>query len=126
MVQNLLANALKFTERGSVTLRVGRAEAPQDGVRIEVEDTGVGIDASDMPHVFDHYRQAGELSMRRKGSGLGLAISKHLVELHGGTIAVTSEVHRGLTFTVVLPLDAVASASGSHLTAPVPTSAGAA
>jgi len=68
-----------------------------------VEDTGIGISPGDLAQVFDSYRQAGELTARRQGSGLGLAIAKHLVEKHGGSITVESEVDLGSTFTVTLP-----------------------
>ena len=100
VVQNLLSNALKFTEVGKVTVRVTRHG---DGVRLQVEDTGIGISPGDLAQVFDSYRQAGELTARRQGSGLGLAIAKHLVEKHGGSITVESEVDLGSTFTVTLP-----------------------
>jgi len=93
IVQNLLSNAMKFTAKGSIRLQV-RREGP---------DTGEGIGGVDLPHVFDHYRQAGDLQTRRAGSGLGLAICKRLTELHHGSIAVESEVGRGSTFTVTLP-----------------------
>jgi len=102
VIQNLLSNALKFTEEGSVTLSVKRQG---EQVSIAVQDTGVGIGQLDLDKVFDSFRQVGELSARRAGSGLGLAIAKRLVELHGGTITVESELERGSTFTVMLPLE---------------------
>lgn len=100
VIQNLLSNALKFTEKGSVTLSVKRQG---EQVAIAVQDTGVGIGQLDLARVFDSFRQVGELSARRRGSGLGLAIARRLVELHGGTITVESELDRGSTFTVLLP-----------------------
>jgi signal transduction histidine kinase len=118
VVQNLLSNAIKFTSSGTITTKVTHASVRGEGIRVDVSDTGVGIGASDLPHVFDHYRQAGDLNMRRQGSGLGLAISKHLVELHGGSISASSEVDQGSTFSITLPLDAISSASGRHLTSP--------
>jgi signal transduction histidine kinase len=121
VVHNLLSNAIKFTSEGTITVTVARATPRGEGIRVDVADTGIGIGASDLPDVFDHYRQAGDLNMRRQGSGLGLAISKHLVDLHGGTLSVSSEVNRGSTFTIVLPLDAVSSASGRHLSMPQQT-----
>ena len=102
MIQNLLSNALKFTQKGSVTLSVKREGAQ---VSIAVQDTGIGISQLDLPGVFDSFRQVGELSARRMGSGLGLAIAKRLVDLHGGTITVESELDKGSTFTVRLPLE---------------------
>jgi signal transduction histidine kinase len=113
-VQNLLSNALKFTAKGSVTVQVKRAEVGDaPGVVIQVQDTGAGIGQADLPHVFDHYRQAGDMRSRRRGSGLGLAICKHLVELHGGTISVTSVLDQGSTFTVALPVDGPTAQRGS-------------
>jgi signal transduction histidine kinase len=109
VVQNLLSNAFKFTQEGKVTVRVDRQP---EGVRLQVIDTGIGIGPADLPRVFESYRQAGDLTARRKGSGLGLAIAKHLVELHGGTITVESELDRGSTFTVTLPARREGAAAG--------------
>ncbi len=103
---NLLSNAVKFTDAGQVVVRavVGKA-----AVEITVRDTGIGIPPTALPHIFDDFRQA-ETGMTRKygGSGLGLAISKRLVELHGGTIAATSEPGIGSVFMVRLPRNATA------------------
>jgi signal transduction histidine kinase len=101
LVQNLLSNALKFTEEGSIVVRV--AHHQHGLVRIEVADTGVGISAAEIGQVFERYRQVGAVKGQRQGTGLGLGICKHLVELHGGEISVESEVQRGTTFTVLLP-----------------------
>ena len=99
---NLLSNAVKFTPRGgriSVrALRVG------EGVRIEVSDSGIGIDPAFLPHVFDAFRQADSATTRRYGGlGLGLAIVRDLVRLHGGEVDVTSPgLNQGSTFGVTL------------------------
>ena len=84
-------------------MRLTRAGA---GVRLQVEDTGSGIDPAFLPHVFDPFRQADSSMTRPHGGlGLGLAIVRHLVELHGGTIAAASAgVGHGATFTVKLPV----------------------
>src|SRR5262245_6047522 len=103
VVWNLLTNAVKFTpEGGRVELRM---EGDADDVRITVSDTGKGIEPEFLPFVFDHFRQADASSARRHGGlGLGLSLVKHLVELHGGTIAAESEGKgRGAAFTVTLP-----------------------
>jgi signal transduction histidine kinase/CheY-like chemotaxis protein len=101
---NLLSNAVKFTPRGG---RVCARVAPR-GARAElrVEDTGEGIAAAFLPHVFEHFRQAdGSTTRRHGGLGLGLAIVKHLVELHGGRVRAESEGEgKGAAFTVELPL----------------------
>ena len=98
---NLVGNAVKFTHRGRVEIRV---RSTTDGVSIVVADTGVGIPSSFLPNVFEEFRQADAGTTRRYGgSGLGLAIAKRLTELHGGTIAVESRLDQGSTFTVTLP-----------------------
>ena len=103
IIWNLLANAIKFTPSGGhVVVRLERAGA---GVRISVRDTGEGIGATDLPFIFDHFRQADSTSSRRHGGlGLGLAIVRHLVELHGGSVHAESPGEgRGTTFTISLP-----------------------
>ncbi|MDQ1592983.1 MAG: hypothetical protein QOG71_3610 [Pyrinomonadaceae bacterium] len=103
-VVNLLSNALKFTPTGgSVTVSVERVGG--DAVRLSVTDTGVGIAADDLPSLFDKFEQARHRATRgEKGTGLGLYITRQLVELHGGTINVESEVGRGSTFSFTLPV----------------------
>jgi PAS domain S-box-containing protein len=104
IVWNLLTNAIKFTpEGGRIDVRLA---AVGDRAEISVADTGLGIKAEFLPHVFDRFRQADSSSSRRHGGlGLGLAIVRHLVELHGGSVAVASEGHkRGSTFSIALPL----------------------
>jgi signal transduction histidine kinase len=97
---NLLANALKFTpEGGRIGVR-GWGEAGQ--LCIEVTDTGAGMPANQLPHVFDKYYQIGEHA-RSKGAGLGLTIAHDVVEAHGGTISVASQQGVGTTFRVRLP-----------------------
>ena len=98
---NLAANAVKFTERGSVTV----AAASADGwITLAVSDTGVGISQDALAYIFDEFRQADSSTTRRYGgTGLGLAISKRLVGLHGGRIWVDSAVGAGSTFRFTLP-----------------------
>jgi PAS domain S-box-containing protein len=108
IVWNLLSNAIKFTPNGGrVELRLERVPA---GHRLSVEDNGQGIRADFLPHVFERFRQADSAPTRAYGGlGLGLAIVRHLVELHGGHVAVESPGEgRGATFTVVLPLPSLA------------------
>lgn len=96
---NLVGNALKFTPAGgSVVLG---ACAGEGEVRVVVSDTGTGIEAASLPHVFDRFWQAQHT--RRAGAGLGLAITKGIVEAHGGAIGVASELGRGTTFHFTLP-----------------------
>jgi len=103
IVSNLLSNALKFTPADGVVTVVTRADA--DGIYCEVRDSGEGIAAEFLPHIFEKFRQADSGSARRfAGLGLGLAITKQLVESHGGSISVTSEGRgKGAAFTVRLP-----------------------
>ena len=104
VVLNLLSNAIKFTPpNGRIDVRLERAG---DRVRLVVSDTGQGITAETLPHVFDPFRQAdGTHTKQHGGLGLGLAIVRHLVALHGGTVWARSEgTGRGATFTVELPL----------------------
>jgi len=99
---NLLGNAVKFTERGHV--RLGVALLSNDGrlahVRVDVEDTGVGIDAEHAQRIFEPFEQAGNAAQRDQGSGLGLAISRSLAQMMGGDIAVTSRPGVGSCFSL--------------------------
>ena len=107
VVWNLLSNAIKFTPRGG---RVQiRSERVNSHLEIVVSDTGQGISPDFLPHVFDRFRQADQKTSRQHGGmGLGLAIVRHLVELHGGTVSVTSEGEgKGATFRVMLPISPV-------------------
>ncbi|MBK1990663.1 PAS domain S-box protein [Sphaerospermopsis aphanizomenoides BCCUSP55] len=107
IVWNLLSNAVKFTpKRGKVQVELKRINSR---VQIQVIDTGAGIDPDFLPHVFERFRQADSSTTRSHGGlGLGLAIVRHLVELHGGTVAATSPgLGQGATFTVNLPMKAV-------------------
>ncbi len=103
---NLVGNAIKFTETGTVQLAivVEPAAGADVTLRLEVSDTGIGIPASAMPTLFDRFTQADSTTMRRYGgSGLGLAITREIVELMGGTIATTSTPGIGSRFVISLP-----------------------
>jgi hypothetical protein len=101
ILTNLVGNAVKFTGRGGVTLR---ARSGRDGVVISVEDTGVGIAAEDLPHVFNKFYQARQHAEgTARGTGLGLAITRQLVELHGGRIWAESAPGRGTIISFLLP-----------------------
>jgi signal transduction histidine kinase/FixJ family two-component response regulator/HPt (histidine-containing phosphotransfer) domain-containing protein len=101
---NLLGNAVKFTEQGEIVVRV-QPGAASDCVRISVSDTGVGIRAASLAHIFEPFRQADDGADRRfGGSGLGLAIVRELVQVMGGHIAVTSAAGEGSRFEFELSL----------------------
>jgi signal transduction histidine kinase len=109
VLTNLIGNALKFTPRGG---SVQVVLSPRNrGARIQVIDTGVGIDAVELPKIFDRfYRGSRANEARGSGSGLGLAIVRSVVEMHGGRVMVESRVGAGSTFTVILPNDPRTSA----------------
>ncbi len=111
VVSNLVGNALKFTPRdGHVVVEV---RPHRDGAQIAVRDTGSGIDATELPHIFERfYRGSSATEARSSGSGLGLAIVKSIVDMHGGRIAVESRVGSGSTFTVTLVRDPRAVTAG--------------
>jgi CheY-like chemotaxis protein/two-component sensor histidine kinase len=101
ITNNLVGNAIKFTEEGRVTVEVG---VDEEFVFLQVEDTGIGIEKQFLNHLFDEFRQESTgLQRTHEGSGLGLAITKRLVDLLGGHIEVASEKGEGSTFTVYLP-----------------------
>ncbi|MBK8251312.1 MAG: HAMP domain-containing histidine kinase [Polyangiaceae bacterium] len=100
ILTNLVSNAVKFTERGSVAIRI---EAHRQKVAISVIDTGPGVSKEDQAAIFEVYRQGSDARRRRGGAGLGLAITRRLVEMHSGTIALYSEVGHGSTFVVNIP-----------------------
>lgn len=105
---NLLGNAIKFTDRGSVTLRVDILEASDAWAKlyIRVTDTGVGIAEENLPKLFQAFEQVGDRHRHSEGTGLGLAISQRIVQLMGGSIQVKSELGKGseFFFTVEVPL----------------------
>ncbi|APR84269.1 PAS/PAC sensor hybrid histidine kinase [Minicystis rosea] len=101
IVFNLLSNALKFTFEGSITVRVRRAG---ESARLEIADTGTGIEAHELPHVFDRFRRVrGARSRTHEGTGIGLALVQELTKLHHGRVEIASTFGRGTTMTVTIP-----------------------
>jgi signal transduction histidine kinase/CheY-like chemotaxis protein len=114
---NLVGNAHKFTERGSVTMRV-EIDKPRDGflpVKFSIEDTGIGINEADTKHIFERFYQADKtLQRKHEGTGLGLAIVWQLVTLLKGKISVISKLDRGSTFSVQLPFELTDELAETH------------
>jgi len=105
ILYNLISNAVKFTNTGG---RVTIATEQRDGqLALRVTDTGIGISEEDVPRLFRAFEQLGRPGAHPGGTGLGLALTKRLVELHDGTIEVTSRPAHGTTFTVTLPITPV-------------------
>ena len=104
VLQNLVNNAIKFTEKGSVTVSV-RQIAAADAIEFKIADTGIGIPQEKIQTIFDMFQQVDSSATRKfSGVGLGLYIVKKFIELLGGSVAVASELGQGSVFTVNLPL----------------------
>ena len=115
VLTNLAGNAVKFTERGGVEIRVETVQHGESDatVRVEVRDTGIGIPDDKLDAIFEKFTQAdGSMTRRFGGTGLGLTISKQLVEMMGGKIGVSSQVGEGSTFWFTLPLPVASTADG--------------
>lgn len=118
VLTNLISNAVKFTPSGGeITIRVNTADQQ---LRLQVADTGVGIDKDELPHIFNRFYQVDGSSTRAgEGTGIGLSHAQELVKLMGGTIEVESEVNAGTCFTVSLPItNEAAQVEGSFKMAP--------
>ncbi len=103
MLVNLLSNAVKFTQPGG-TIDVLARSSPVEGFVIRIADTGIGIEADDIPRALARFQQIdGRLHRKYEGTGLGLALTKSLAEMHGGTLALESQVGVGTTVTITLP-----------------------
>jgi GAF domain-containing protein/sensor histidine kinase YesM len=101
---NLIGNAVKFTDKGEVAIN---AEAADGRFTVAVRDTGPGIAEADQARIFEEFQQVDNTNTRKKGgTGLGLAIAKRIMEMHGGTLTVQSEVGRGSIFRMILPVRA--------------------
>ena len=114
ILSNLVTNAVKFTERGQITIHV-RYASPQDTMTFEITDTGIGIPSKELPFIFDEFHQVdGSVSRTYGGMGLGLAVVKKLVDLLQGEITVVSQPGKGSTFTVTFPLRLQVNTSQAH------------
>jgi len=114
VVTNLISNAIKFTPRGGTVRLAARADARS--LVVSVADTGIGIARADLPRLFREFEQLAQPNgTRPEGTGLGLALSRRLVELHGGRVEVDSELGRGSTFSVHLPLKSPDETTGIRI-----------
>ncbi|TWX72673.1 response regulator [Colwellia sp. C1TZA3] len=102
VVRNLISNALKFTQQGTVSLDIDNVD--HDSIKISVSDTGIGIPSDKLKSIFEAFQQAdGGTSRTYGGTGLGLSISKELIHMLGGKISVTSKINEGSTFSITIP-----------------------
>lgn len=128
IVTNLVGNAIKFTHQGGIAVRLRRVRSPEEGqaqplLAVEIADTGIGVPADKLDHIFRAFEQAdGTTSRQYGGTGLGLSISRRLAELMGGEIRVESVAGRGSTFTLILPLVPPPLESEPPLVVPEPVS----
>jgi signal transduction histidine kinase len=110
VLYNLMSNAVKFTDKGKITISAGSPPGAPGWVEIVVADTGIGIRPQDQPRIFREFEQLdGSHARRYEGTGLGLALTRKLVEIQGGSVRVESEVGRGSRFIARLPLKAQAA-----------------
>ena len=103
---NLFSNAIKFTNRGTITCRVRhQQDDPNDALVVSIVDTGIGLSRDDLNKVFEKFKQVGKvMTDKPRGTGLGLPICKQIIEYHGGRIWAESELGQGSTFSFALPL----------------------
>jgi two-component system phosphate regulon sensor histidine kinase PhoR len=103
LIYNLLDNAAKYSRPGGTVFL--QAETAGDAVRISVADQGIGISTEDLPRIFERfYRADKSRSGQQGGTGLGLSIVKHIAQLHGGSVEAESEIGKGTTISVLLPV----------------------
>ncbi len=111
ILMNLLSNAVKYTEAGSIAVDVARRD---EGIAVTVADTGRGIASSEIPHVFEEFRQMSRGdSGTHAGTGLGLALSRRLADVIGATLSVRSTPGEGSRFTLILPGDRLVSSGAA-------------
>jgi len=99
---NLIANAFKYTPSGGKVLV--KVSQKNSSITVEVKDTGIGIPAQDLPHIFEEFFRASNVAKTTKGTGLGLSLVKYIIEKHGGNILLESEVGKGSSFRFTIPI----------------------
>lgn len=123
ILTNLLSNAIKFTEEnGEISVSVEQSDKESPSLRIQVKDTGIGIPAAQLDHIFDRFYQVdGTATRKGEGTGIGLSLTKELVLLMGGSIHVDSEVGKGSTFTIDIPITKQAAKESDSLQSNLPS-----
>ncbi len=116
VLMNLLSNALKFSRAGTA-VSLGLT-ADEERLRIQVQDQGEGIDPEHLDHIFNRFFRGARVKRKVEGAGLGLAVAKELVELHGGTLRVESQLGEGSLFTVSLPYSVARAGTGTSSPSP--------
>lgn len=115
ILRNFISNALKFTEEGSVSVRALASDEASGTIRFDVSDTGIGIAPGNLQFVFEEFSQIeSPLQRRHKGTGLGLSLCRKLAGYLGGRVELQSEIGKGSTFSLILPVQYTASSSVNH------------
>ncbi len=116
VINNLLDNAIKYSpEKTQITITSRESTTQKDHIEIEITDTGYGISDGDLEHLFGKFfRPKNDISMITKGTGLGLYLSRYFVELHHGQLNVRSEIGKGSTFTIILPMEEELKINKNH------------
>lgn len=124
IINNILSNAMKFTPSGGhINICIGSVTAEgREMMQLEISDTGIGIPKEDLPHVFERFYQSGNASMTT-GSGIGLSLVRQYAEMHHGSVSVSSEVGKGTTFCVRIPMDLAVEESSAQEPPAEPVSA---
>ncbi|MER3486209.1 MAG: hypothetical protein C4345_09785 [Chloroflexota bacterium] len=105
VIDNLLTNAMKYSQGGTIALRLrAKDRAGVPWAKLEIEDQGVGIPAADLPFIFERFRRGSNVEDRVAGTGLGLAGAREVVMQHGGEVTIDSEEGRGTCVTIWLPV----------------------
>jgi signal transduction histidine kinase len=116
VLNNLVGNAIKYSpEGGPVRINVRMSEEGEPAALLTIQDQGIGIPPADLPRIFDRFHRGDNVSGHIGGTGIGLTSARQIIEQHGGTISVRSELGRGSTFDVWLPLHVPTESTDTRL-----------
>jgi signal transduction histidine kinase len=104
VLENLIGNALNYTDSGGISISVSRDGSANDELQVIIRDTGCGISAADLDSIFNKFKRIERRGTAPRGSGLGLSIAQHIIVAHGGRIWAESEIGTGSTFYFSLPI----------------------